>query len=213
MRAKARQVDVSDQQEVIAGYAALMNKDCRIDTVIADVRYGLRRLRRDPAFTIVGAITLAVGIGASTAIFSAVNPVLFQPLPYPDADRLMMIWDSQNGARFDVTFGTYREVIARNRSFEAMAVMRPAQPTLTGVEEPERLNGQLVSADYFRVLGVRPALGRDFDAADDLPVPPNGPFVAIISDSLWRRRFNSDSALVGRQILLNDIPATVVGWP
>jgi hypothetical protein len=159
----------------------------------------------------VGAITLALGIGASTAIFSAVNPVLFQPLPYPDAGRLMMIWDGQNGTRLDVTFGTYRELLARSRSFESMAAMRPTQPTLTGVEEPERLDGQFVSADYFRVLGARPALGRDFEAADDLPFQPNGPFVAIISDTLWRRRFNTDPALIGRQILLNDIPATVIG--
>ena len=170
----------------------------------------LRRLRRNPAFAIVGALTLALGIGASTAIFSAVNPVLFQPLPYPDAERLMMIWDGQNGTRLDVTFGTYRELIERNRSFESMAVMRPVQPTLTGVAEPERLDGQYVSADYFRVLGVRPALGRDFEAADDQP-RPNGPFVAIISDALWRRRFGADPHIVGRQILLNDIPVTVIG--
>ena len=154
---------------------------------------------------------MALGIGASTAIFSAVNPVLFQPLPYPDPERLMMIWDGQNGSRFDVTFGTYRELDARNRSFESMAVMRPVQPTLTGVAEPERLDGQFVTADYFRVLGVRPALGRDFEAADDPPYDPNGPFVAIISDTLWRRRFSADPTLVGRQILLNDIPVTVVG--
>jgi putative ABC transport system permease protein len=182
-----------------------------VDTLTADVRYGLRRLRRNPAFTIVGALTLALGIGASTAIFSAVNPVLFQALPYPDADRLMMIWDGQNGARADVTFGTYREVLARNRSFESMAVMRPNHPPLTGVEEPERLDGQSVSADYFRVLGVRPAVGRDFEAADDQPFQPNGPAVALISDTLWRRRFNGDPALVGRQILLNDVPVTVIG--
>ena len=181
------------------------------DTLIADVRYGLRRLRRNPTFTIVGALTLALGIGASTAIFSAVNPVLFQPLPYPNADRLMMIWDKQAGARLDVTFGTYRELIARNRSFASMAVMRPLQPTLTGVDEPERLDGQSVSADYFRVLGIRPALGRDFEAADDQPYQPNGPSVAIVSDTLWRRRFNADPALVGRQILLNDFPVTVIG--
>ncbi len=182
-----------------------------VDALIADVRYGFRRLRRNPAFTVVGAVTLALGIGASTAIFSAVNPVLFQPLPYPDADRLMMIWDGAPGTRLDVTFGTYRELLARSRSFDSMAAMRPTQPTLTGVEEPERLDGQLVSADYFRVLGVRPALGRDFEAADDLPFQPNGPFVVIVSDTLWRRRFNTDPALVGRQILLNDVPATVIG--
>ena len=182
-----------------------------VETTLDDVRYAARRLRRYPIHALVAALTLALGIGASTAIFSAVNPVLFQPLPYPDPERLMMIWDGQGGSRLDVTFGTYRELIARNRSFDAMAVMRPMQPTLTGVAEPERLDGQYVSADYFRVLGVRPARGRDFEAADDPPYDPNGPFVAIISDTLWRRRFNADPTLVGRQILLNDLPVAVIG--
>jgi hypothetical protein len=148
-----------------------------VQTTLTDVRYAARRLRRSPIHAVVAALTLALGIGASTAIFSAVNPVLFQPLPYPDPQRLMLIWDGQGGSRLDVTFGTYRELIARNRSFDAMAVMRPMQPTLTGVAEPERLDGQYVSADYFRVLGVRPALGRDFEAADDPPYDPNGPWV------------------------------------
>src|SRR6187455_201227 len=170
-----------------------------VETTLSDIRHAARRIRRYPGHATVAALTLALGIGASTAIFSAVNPVLFQPLPYPDPQRLMLIWDGQGGSRLDVTFGTYRELIARNRSFNAMAVMRPMQPTLTGVAEPERLDGQYVSADYFRVLGVRPALGRDFEAADDPPYDPNGPFVAIVSDTLWRRRFNCGSTLFGRQ--------------
>jgi len=182
-----------------------------IETTIADIRHAARRVRRYPVQAIVAALTLALGIGASTAIFSAVNPVLFQPLPYPDAGRLMLIWDAQGGSRLDVTFGTYRELLARSRSFESMTVMRPVQPTLTGVTEPERLDGQYVSADFFRVLDVRPALGRDFEAADDQVFQPNGPFVAIVSDTLWRRRFSADPALVGRQILLNDVPVTVIG--
>ena len=163
-----------------------------VETTASDVRHAVRRLRRYPAHALLGALTLALGIGASTAIFSAVNPVLFQPLPYPDPGRLMLIWDNNSGSRLDVTFGTYRELSERNHSFESMAVMRPVQPTLTGVAEPERLDGQYVSADFFRVLGVRPALGRDFEAADDLSYQPNGPFVAIISDTLWRRRFSAD---------------------
>ena len=86
--------------------------------------YGIRRLRRSPVFAILGALTLALGVGASTAIFSAIYPVLFQPLPYPDAGRLMMIWDRQNGTRMNVTFGTYRELIDRSRTFESLAVMQ-----------------------------------------------------------------------------------------
>jgi putative ABC transport system permease protein len=182
-----------------------------VETTISDVRHAARRVRRYPGQAAVAALTLALGIGASTAIFSAVNPVLFQPLPYPDSGRLMLVWDGNGGSRLDVTFGTYRELLARSRSFESMSVMRPVQPTLTRVEEPERLDGQYVSADFFRVLGVRPALGRDFEAADDERFQPNGPFVAIISDTLWRRRFSADPELVGRQIFVNDIPVTVIG--
>ena len=179
-----------------------------IDTALADVRHGLRQLLRRPAFSIVAVLTLGLGIGASATIFSVVNPILFETLPYPNADRLMMVWDGQNAGRSDVTFGTYREVVTRSRTFESIAVVAPFQPTLTGVAEPERLDGQRVSADYFRVLGVAPALGRDLQAADDRP---GAPFVALISDSLWRRRFSADRSIVGRQVLFEDVPVTVIG--
>ena len=179
-----------------------------VDTTVTDVRHGIRRLRRSPVFAILGALTLALGVGASTAIFSAIYPVLFQPLPYPDAGRLMMIWDRQNGTRMNVTFGTYRELIDRSRTFESLAVMRPLQVTLTGAAEPERVDGQYVSANYFRVLGVPLALGRDFQESDDRP---NRPFVCIISDGLWRRRFAGDPTIAGRQILIQDFPVTVIG--
>src|SRR6185436_4440221 len=144
---------------------------------------------RRPVFSIVAVLTLGLGIGASATIFSVANPILFAALPYPDADRLMMVWDGQNGGRSDVTFGTYREVVTRSRTFQSMAVVGPFRPTLTGVSEPERLDGQRVSADYFRVLGVTPALGRDFQAADDRP---GAPLVAMMSDSVWRRQFSAD---------------------
>ena len=176
-----------------------------------DFRYATRTLRQRPGFTAVGAITLALGIGASTAIFSAVNPILFEPLPYPHASRIMMIWDVFQGARSDVTFHTYRELAARNRSFDAMAVMEVWQPTLTsgtGAAQPERFDGQSVSASYFHVLGVAPALGRDFQEADDRF---KGPHVTILSDALWRRRFGGDSAIMGRQVTLDGDLYTVIG--
>jgi putative ABC transport system permease protein len=180
-----------------------------VETFVGDVRYAGRRLVRNPTFAAVAILTLATGIGASTAIFSAVKPILFEPLPYPDADRLVMIWDTgQDGARADVTFGTFRELAARSRSFSAMAVMRTWQPTLTGATTPERLDGQRVSADYFAVLGVLPAVGRAFDAADDRP---GAPLVAVISAALWKRRFEADPTVVGRPILLDDSEYTVIG--
>jgi len=179
-----------------------------IGTFFADLRYASRGLRKTPAFTLVSMLTLALGIGASTANFSAVNPILFQPLPYPDAGRIMMIWDISQGLRLDVTFHTYRELAVRSRSFDALAVMRPWQPTLTSEAEPERFEGQNVSASYFHVLGVQPALGRDFKETDD---QFKGPPVVILSDSLWRRRFAADSTIVGREVKLEDNLYTVIG--
>jgi putative ABC transport system permease protein len=177
-----------------------------------DFRYGARTLRQRPGFTAVGAVTLALGIGASTAIFSAVNPILFETLPYPNAGRIMMIWDVFQSARSDVTFHTYRELAARTRSFDRLAVIEPWRPTMTGAStsaaRPERLDGQSVSADYFRALGVPPAMGRDFQASDDRF---KGPHVTILGDALWRRRFGSDSAIVGRQIVLDGDLYTVIG--
>jgi putative ABC transport system permease protein len=179
-----------------------------VQTIASDVRYALRRLRRDRAFAVIAVLTLALGIGASTAIFSAVNPILFTPLPYPDARRIAAVSDSgAGGAPQAVTFGTYREVLLRSRSFDALAAFKLWQPTLIGETEPERLDGQRVSADYFRALGVSPLIGRDFDREDDRV---NGPKVMILSDRLWRRRLAADPAIVGRTIVLDDVSHLVV---
>jgi putative ABC transport system permease protein len=174
-----------------------------------DVRHAIRRLRRAPGFTALCALTLAVGIGSSTAIFSAVNPILFEPIPYPHPERVVAIWDyGVDGSHLDVTFGTYRELAARSRTLAASAVMRSWQPTVTGSDQPERLNGQRVSAGYFDVLAVLPALGRNFTATDDLP---NGAKVAILSDQFWQRRFDRDRTILGRDITLDDDHFTVIG--
>ena len=119
-----------------------------IETFAADLRYGARRLRARPGFALVATLPLALGIGASTAIFSAVNPVLLQPLPYPNPTRIVTIADTAgDGSRLDVTFGTYRELVERRRLFDALAFMRPWQPTMTGAAEPVRLDGQRVTPD------------------------------------------------------------------
>ena len=179
------------------------------DEMFQDLRYGMRMLAKKPGFTAVAVITLALGIGASTAIFSAVNPILFEPLPYPQADRIATIWDFGNeGKRVYVTFGTYREVVERSHSFETSAAMKPWQPTLSGTAQADRFDGQRVSASYFRALGVSPVLGRDFQESDDRL---NGPNVVIISDGLWRGRFGEDVAIVGSQVTLDARPYTVIG--
>ena len=175
-----------------------------------DLRYGARLLLKRPGFTAIVVITLALGIGASTAIFSAVNPILFESLPYPDAGQIVTISDDFGTieSSVGVTFGNYRELVQRSRLFSAIAVVKPWRPTLTGQAEPERLEGQRVSASYFNVLGVPPVLGLNFNSSDD---QLNGPNLAIISDRLWQRRFNSESAIIGRQVALNGSNFTVIG--
>jgi putative ABC transport system permease protein len=177
-----------------------------VSAVFADVRYGAHRLRATPGFTAIAVFTLAIGIGGTTAIFSAVYPILFEPLPYPNADRVAMILE--NGGQSGGTFGIFHELAARSRLFETLSVFRRWQPAMTGREEPERLEGQRVSADYFRVLGVSPLAGRDFGEADDRF---HGPNVVILSDVLWRRRFHADHTIVGQAIRLDDALFTVIG--
>jgi predicted permease len=179
------------------------------DDMIQDLRYGVRMLLKKPGFTLIAIFTLSLGIGASTAIFSAVNPILFESLPYPQASQLTMIWDhGPSGSRQEVTFGTYRELVQRSRSFDALTVIRPWQPTITGPTEPERLEGQRVTASYFQVLGVAPTLGRDFDSAEDRP---RGGKSIILSDALWHRRFGADPTILGRPISLDGDNYTVAG--
>jgi putative ABC transport system permease protein len=180
----------------------------RFESALQDFRYALRQLRKNPGFTCTAVVILGLGIGSSTAIFSAVNPILFEPLPYPHADRIVaMSYTTEDGARIPQTFHTYRELAERNRSFDTLAVTRPWQPTLTGADRPERFDGQRVSANYFRVLGVSPMLGRDFQPSDDVF---NGPRVVILSSGLWRR-FGADNGIIGRQIKLDDDNYTVIG--
>jgi len=180
----------------------------RVRTLLSDLRFASRQLRRNPGFTIVSAMTLALGIGASTAIFSAVSPVLFRPLPYPHSSRILMVWSSYQGARSEVAFGTWRELDQRSRTFEATAIFEPWQPALTGGIEPERLDGQSVSAEFFPVLGVAPALGRNFRVTEE---GPDGPKVTILSHRLWQNLFHGDPTILGRQVKLDGDNYTVIG--
>ncbi len=180
-----------------------------VETLAGDLRHAVRRMLKRPGFAAVAAATLGLGLGATTAIFSAINPVLLRPLPYPDADRLVRLWDrGPENDRADLTFGNYRELAERTRSFAAMAVMRPWQPTLSGGAEPDRVEGQRVSAAFFRVLGVQPSLGRGFTAEDDAV---SGGRVVILADGLWHRRFSADPTLVGSTIPLDGDAWTVIG--
>jgi putative ABC transport system permease protein len=180
-----------------------------LGSFLSDLRYGARRLRATPGFTIVTVLTLAIGIGGATAIFSAVNPVLFASLPYAHPDRLVSIDEIHaNGSHSDGTYAMFREYLQRAHTFDAMAVSRPWRPTITGNDRPERLEGQRVSSGYFRVLGVVPIIGRDFQPADDRR---NGQRVVLLSDAFWRRHLNGDPAVVGSDIRLDDELFTVIG--
>jgi putative ABC transport system permease protein len=205
------------RQAVLAlGGAEQVKEECRdargtrwLEDLLRDFHYAFRRLRSNPGFTAICVVTLALGIGATSAIFSAVNPILLDSLPYPHAGRVTMISElTADGDNLDITFGTYRELIQRSHSFDALSVMKPWQPTIIGTAQPERLVGQRVSSNYFRVLGVSPVLGRDFDAFED---QFKGPNVVVINAGLWHRRFGGDVGIVGQQITLNDNRFTVIG--
>ena len=177
-----------------------------VTTAAADVTQGWRRLRRTPGFTLIAIATLALGIGASTAIFSAINPILIASLPYPGAGRVVSVLES--GRAGVGTFAMARTLADRTRAFDAIAVSRRWQPAMTGEGTPERFEGQRVSAAYFSVLGIAPAIGRGFTADDDRL---QGPRLVIVSDAFWRRRLAADAAAVGRDIRLDDTPYTVIG--
>jgi putative ABC transport system permease protein len=180
-----------------------------VETLFTDVRYALRRLRSSPGFTVTAVATLALGIGASAAVFSAIKPILLEPLPFPHASRLVTVADrNDEGVAMPATFGTYAEVRARTRSFDVIASADRWQPALTGTGDPERLGGQRVTAGYFDVYGVSPAAGRAFTPEDE---QPGGARVVILSDGLVRRRFGGDRSIVGRAIRLDGEPYTVVG--
>ena len=174
-----------------------------------ELRQSARRLLRTPGFTLTTVMTLAIGIGASTAIFSTVAPILLESLPYPNADRVVMLTDrADDGAPLDTTYGTYVEVAARSRAFDAFAVVQRWNPVLSGNGESEHLTGNRVTADYFRVLGVAPAIGRHFNRDDQII---GGPQVIIVTDALAQRRFGSARAILDQTIYLEGYPHTVVG--
>src|SRR3954467_7765423 len=182
-----------------------------MNTLLHDLRHGLRLLRRAPGFSGIAIITLAIGIGANTSIFSVVNAVLLQPLPYADPGRLAVVWehnlprDRKNNVVSPGNFIHWREM---NQVFEDMAAVGLTfNLTLTGAGEPEQIPFQYVSASFFPVLGVAPALGRPFTADEDRPHPR----VVVISDRLWKRRFSADPGVLSRAITLEGDTYNIVG--
>jgi predicted permease len=183
-----------------------------MQTILQDLRYATRLLLRTPGFAIVAVLTLALGIGANTAIFTVVNTLLLKPLPYARPDRLVMVWQDFRGRNGPIdewgTPGNYVDWRAQRDLFEQIAMIGGWRPTLTGGPEAEPLPGEQVTYEYFDVLGVTPVLGRNFRAEDDVPKAPR---VTIISNSLWKRRFGADGSAVGRTITLSGVPHEIIG--
>jgi putative ABC transport system permease protein len=181
------------------------------ETFWQDVRFGVKMLVKSPGFTIVAVIALALGIGANSAIFSVVNTVLLRPLPYKEPDRLVMVWEDATKLgypRDTPAVANYLDWRNQNQVFEGMAAIADQSYNLTGIGEPERIDGRRVSANLFSLLGVEPQLGRSFLPEEDQPGSGHS---VIISHGLWQRRFGSDPGLVGKPLSLNGETFTVVG--
>jgi putative ABC transport system permease protein len=180
-------------------------------SLLNDLHYGIRLLARSPGFSVIAIAALAIGIGANTAIFSVINTLLLQPLPYRDADRLAVVWehntvrDRRSNVVGPANFIHWREM---NSSFEDLAALTITYSvTVTGGGDPEELQAQSISAELFQILGVAPAIGRGFSADENRP----NARVVVISDRLWRRRFGADPAILQRPVISQGTPYTVVG--
>src|SRR5215472_8581090 len=180
-----------------------------VETSWQDLRFAVRMLRKSPGFTTVAVLTLALGIGANTAIFSLVNGVLLRPLPYHNPDRLTMVWEKgRDGSPDNVGYATYLDWKTQSKSFEQLAIYSSWQPVLQAGGEPEQLSGLRVTSNYFRTLGVHPEIGRDFLPEED---SPNTNKVVMLSHSLWQRKFNSDPNIVSKTIDMNATQYIVAG--
>ncbi len=180
-----------------------------MDTFIRDLRYGIRMLLKKPGFTLIAVTTLALGIGATTAIFSVVNAVLLRPLPYRDADRIVAIQElGKDGRRIQVTPANFLDWREQNSVFEHMAAIFARTSNLAGADEAERVSLAVTSASFFDVFGVRPQHGRLFLPEDEQAGHPS---IAVIAHSLWQRRTGGDPEIVGKSITLDGRSYTVIG--
>lgn len=183
-----------------------------MSNLLQDIRYGFRILIKSPGFAAVAILSLALGIGANTAIFSVINATLWQSLPYKDPDRLVRIYRTTPNPDFPISawsYPKYELLRDHNQVFEGIAAFSNHDFPVTGTDDPERLEVEIVSSGYFSLLGIDPALGRVFEPEED-KTPGTSP-VAVISHSLWQRRFNADRNVLDRSISLNKVPFTIIG--
>src|SRR4029077_5731859 len=185
--------------------------EVRMSTLLQDLRYALRALAANPAFTAVAVGTLALGIGANTSIFTAVQHLLFNPYPFLDnSSRLVAVWSvgPRGNDHNEVSAADLKDWRANLKSFDHLATHVWWTGNVTGGERPERIQGFQVSADYFETLGLRPALGRTFVAGEDQPGHDR---LVVLSWGLWQRRFGGDSSVLGTVMSISGIPRTIIG--
>src|SRR5207253_11438719 len=178
------------------------------EDVTRDVRHAARGLWRSPGFSLSVILTLALGIGGNTAVFSVVDQLLLRPLPYPDGDQLVMVEESSGGRPADVSPANWLDWQRESRTFRRSAAWRPWAFTLTGAGEPRRVNAQQVSSEFFPLLGVAPLLGRTISDEDDRP---NGRPVAVLSYRAWQEQLGGDRRAIGRTVQLDERPYEIVG--
>jgi predicted permease len=180
-----------------------------LDHFRQDVRYGARTLRKSPGFAVIAILTLAIGIGANTALFSVVNGVLLNPLPYPEPDRLVALYArAKEFEKFSISYPNFLDWSRENHSFSSLAAFRGETFTMTGVGEPERLDANMVSPTFFPLLGVNPVLGRNFEEKEN---QLGAARIALISEGLWRRKFGGAADIVGKSIRLDNHLYSITG--
>jgi hypothetical protein len=203
--ARHRAVRVRDLPDAASAYP----RD-NMDIIVQDLRFAIRGLMRRPGFTLVAALTLALGIGANIAIFSVVNAVLIRPLPYPNAERMVTLWGVQGTqGRNGIVYADYLEWRAQNRTFDDLGVYRGQSVNLTGSDTPDRLFGMFASESFMRLIGATPLQGRTFTASET-EVATRAP-VAVLGYEAWQSRFGADPAIIGKTLVLNGQAHTVIG--
>ena len=180
-----------------------------VNSLLQDVRYGFRMLAKAPTFSVIAILTLALGIGANTALFSVVNGVLLNPLPFHDPHQLVSVFEEiPNFKNGSISYPNFIDWRRMNRTFETLAVYRSVGFTLSGNGEPERLHGEMISSGFFELLGVNPALGRTFSPDEDrLGANPT----VMITEGLWKRKFAGRKDIIGQRMILDDVGRTSIG--
>ena len=216
MKAGLSEAEARRQIRINFGGIEQVKEECQdawgtrlLGTVIQDLRYGARVLRKSPGFTIIALLTLALGIGANTAIFSILYGILLRPLPYKDAERLIVLHETTpKVGEVSVSYPNFLDWRAQSRAFSEMAAVKSVGFSLSGIDQPENVGGQAVSANFLSMLGMHPLLGRDFDASEE---KAGTAAVVLLSYSLWQSHFGGDRNVIGRTIALDGRTFSVVG--